>query len=111
MPQGPIPTYVTNQGGTLSNLNVTAAKVVKGAPGRLSRIVVQNAGTSGVLTINDLASTSGAAAGNQLISLTTAQLTSIIAANGGVITLEAPALTGIAVTTISGGIVANVFYS
>ena len=101
----PIATYSQFPGGNTSTLNITAAKVVKGAPGCLYRIVVQNAGTSGVLTINDLAATSGAAAGNQIISLTTAQLTAILAANGGIITLEWPCLTGIAVTTISGGIV------
>jgi len=111
MPQGPISVFSQYAGGSKSSINITAAAVVKAAPGCLYRIVIQAAGTSGTLTISDLATTSGAAAANQIISLTSAQLTTLIGNNGGVVTLEWPCQTGIAVTTCSGGIVANVAYS
>ena len=86
-------------GGQSSHLNVTAAAVIKASPGVLHKIVVIAPGTtSGALTINDLAATSGGAAANQIISIAYGSLTA-----GQVITLDWPCATGIAVTAVPGG--------
>ena len=78
---------------------MTAAAVIKASPGVLHKIVVIAPGTtSGALTINDLAATSGGAAANQIISIAYGSLTA-----GQVITLDWPCATGIAVTAVPGG--------
>ena len=90
---------VTQNGGKSSALNVTAAAVVKATPGTLHKIVVIAPGTtSGSLVINDLATTSGSAAGNTIFSILYSGLTA-----GQVITLDWPCATGIAVTGVPGG--------
>lgn len=92
-------------GGSNTALNVAAAQVVKGKPGTLYRILIQAVGTSGTLTINDCATTGAAAAGNQILTLLTANLTV-----GQVITLDWPCLTGIVISACSGGIVVSVSF-
>lgn len=55
-------------GGSLSSLNMTAAGVIKAAPGVLYRIVVVAGGsTSGSFVFNDCTTTGAAAASNQVL--------------------------------------------
>ena len=85
--------------GREAALNVTAAAVIKAGAGVIHRLIVIAPGTtSGSLTINDLAATSGGAAANQLFSVGFAGLTA-----GQVISLDLPVTTGIAVTAVPGG--------
>lgn len=99
MPQGPISTYVTNAGGTLSSLNTTAAKVVKATPGRLCKVVVTTPGSAGNLTFNDNNATGGTnVAANQILSLAFGSLTA-----GQVISLDFPCSTGIVLSSIPTG--------
>lgn len=56
---------MTSMGGLLSALNITAAAVVKAAPGRLSSISVLVSGTA-VGSANDAATVAAAAATNQV---------------------------------------------
>jgi hypothetical protein len=98
-------------GGIHTSLNIAAATVVKNAAGTLFGLMIENVGVAGVLTLSDLATTTGAAAGNQILTLTTAQLTSILAASGPYIDFAWPCAAGIAVTTISGGIVVAASYT
>jgi hypothetical protein len=65
MPQSPIQT--TNVVVSKRQLNITAATVVKAAPGRLFKAVVIVAGAAG--TINDCTTTGAAAAANELAAL------------------------------------------
>jgi hypothetical protein len=94
----PISTQSFRPGGNSSTLDVTAAAVIKASPGVLFRIFVVVAGSAGSLTINDLATTSGGAAANQIITIPFGSLTV-----GQVITLEAATATGIAVTAVTTG--------
>lgn len=90
---------LVSEGGYQSALNITAASVVKASPGRLCKIVVIAPGTtSGTLTINDLTTTTGGAAGNEIFSIGYAAMSA-----GQVIVLDWPCLTGIAVTAVPGG--------
>lgn len=95
MPQNPLQTLSATP--TQSKLNITAAVVVKAGPGRLGKLIVIEPGTTGgVLTINDLATTSGGAAGNEIFSVGFAGLTA-----GQVIDFgNWPCKTGIAVTAV-----------
>jgi mRNA-degrading endonuclease toxin of MazEF toxin-antitoxin module len=97
---------IQNLGGNNSALNVAAAKVIKNTNGTLFRVLVQAVGSGGTLTLNDVATVSGAAAGNQILTLLTASLTV-----GQVISLEWPCLTGIVVSACSGGIIVSISYS
>lgn len=97
MPQNPIQTVVVSP--TQSKLNITAAVVVKAAPGRLCKIIVSAPGTtSGALTLNDCTTTGAAAAANQIISIPFANLTA-----GQVISLDIPCKNGIVVSAVPGG--------
>jgi hypothetical protein len=90
---------LTSSGGELATYNVTAAAIIKASPGRLCKIVVIAPGTtSGALTVNNLTTTSGGAAANQIISIAYGSLTV-----GQVITLDWPCSVGIAVTAVPGG--------
>lgn len=108
MPQGPIPTFVTNQGGTQSSLQVNAAKVIKSSPGRVARIVTQTAGSAGALTVNDVTTTGAAGSANQIISLPFGNAN--IAA-GAVLVLEFPCASGIVISAVPTGWVGSVSYS
>src|SRR6185312_17101345 len=56
---------ITSDGGTSRTYNITAATVVKAAPGRLVRVSVIVAG-SATGTVNDVATTGGVGAANQV---------------------------------------------
>jgi hypothetical protein len=66
---GPVQVGLTLPGGSYAALNVTAAAVVKAAPGLLYRINVAAAGSAGSLTINDCATTGAATTANEIISI------------------------------------------
>jgi len=65
MPQGPTAVRVTNPGAASDHNNITAATVVKAAPGRLGLVSVIVAG-SAVGTVNDVLTTGAAAVANQI---------------------------------------------
>ena len=97
MAQGPI---AVNSGSVATNskIGVSAAAVIKATPGRLYKIVVTAPGSgSGVLTVNDCATTAAAAAGNQVFSIGFAALSV-----GQVLTFDWPFLVGIVVSAVPG---------
>lgn len=129
MPQGPLQSYVAvnaatkyaaplivgnagdlhvSDGGVSSTLNLSAAAIIKGAPGRLARIVIIAPGSSsGAFTFNDCATIGAAAAANEIFTY----------AEGGtagtVINLQWPCLVGIVLSAVPGAgspIVAVSFY-
>lgn len=88
----------TAGGGRSSAINLTAAQVIKGAPGRLCKIVVLGVvGTGGNLTFNDCTTTGAATTANQVLNLpgTTAV--------GTVITLDWPCVNGIVCSAVPTG--------
>lgn len=85
--------------GTQSLLNITAAAIIKGAPGRVVRISVVVAGTAAG-SVNDVATTAGAAAANQIAAIPNAV---------GVIQLDWPCTAGIVVTPGTGQTIAVSF--
>jgi len=91
----------TNQvadGGNSGATNVTAASVIKAAPGRICKIIVLGVvGTGGALTINDSLTVAGATTANQIY--TTAGTIAV----GTVITLQFPCLNGIVVSAVPTG--------
>jgi hypothetical protein len=99
----------TRTGGVQSALNVTAAAVIKAAPGALVSILVLAPGTtSGSLTINDCLTTGAAASTNVLWTALYTALTV-----GQVITLNFPALVGIVVSAVptAGSPNYNIFFN
>lgn len=90
-----------NQSGEDRVLNITAATVVKARPGIVGTVVV-NAAVTGNLTVNDVATTGGVAAGNLVYSAATP-------AAGTVVKLDFPCRFGIVVTPGSAGTVAVSF--
>jgi hypothetical protein len=112
-----VTTYNQFPGGTKSALNITAAGIVKkdannaALPGTLFSLLINAVGSAGVLTLNDTDTVAHAAAANQICTLTTAQLTSILAASGPRIELPWPCAIGIVVSVISGGIVIAAAYT
>lgn len=56
--QNPLPVTVYGLGGLLSALGVNAIGAIKPSKGILARILPQNAGSGGVLTLNDVAGSS-----------------------------------------------------
>lgn len=83
---------VAPQGGVLSHLNITAATVVKAAPGRLWTVTVTTAGSTAG-TASDVATTGGVAAANLI-----AELPNTV----GVYSLAWPCATGIVITPGTG---------
>lgn len=85
-------------GGASAAYNVTAVGVIKGAPGVLVRV---SCITAGSITLNDLATTSGAGLANQIWggSLTAGQ----------VLELNWPCAAGIVVSAITTAVVAIAF--
>ena len=81
-------------GGTSVTKNVAAVAVVKSGPGRLYA-VINNAGTAG-FTLNDLATTSGGAAANQLHVISATSVGQIFTYGPGGV----PFSTGLAVTAL-----------
>ena len=105
---GLVPTINTQPGGTKAALNVTAAGVIKAAPGTIMRIHTTTVGTGGALTINDTTTVGGAAAGNQVASFAFGNAN---VAAGAVVTLEVPCANGIVISAVpTGGWVGTVTY-
>lgn len=70
MPQAPLGAAIVNAGGNNSDLNNTTAQVIKSSPGRLRRVVINNAGSgSGAFTFNDCATLAAANAANQILTM------------------------------------------
>lgn len=95
---GPVTSSPGLPGGVQAHLGITATEVVKLGPSVLVRIIVQSPGTGGTLTLNDTDTVGHAASGNQILSLTNAQLTA-----GQQIVLEWPIGTGIVVSSVPTG--------
>jgi len=93
MPQNPIIAAVVTQ-----SKKVTAAEVVKAVGGTLVSIIVDNPGSGGALTLNDVATVGGAGSGNQILSVPFGNLTA-----GQVMTIFYPAKTGIVVSAVPSG--------
>jgi hypothetical protein len=84
--------------GLSTSLNITAATVIKAAPGRLVRISVIVAGAAG--TANDCTTTGAAAAANEI---------AVIPAAVGPVPLDWPCLAGIVVVPGTGQTIAVSF--
>jgi hypothetical protein len=82
-------------GGQSSALNLTAAQVIKPAPGVLVTIVCVTPGT-GSLTFNDVLTVGAAAAANEIITLAAP-------AAGAVIALNWPCAVGIVASSVPTG--------
>lgn len=85
-------TQMITPGGLSTSLNITAATVVKAKPGRICKVSVIVAG-SGTGTVNDLATTSGASAANQLY---------VVPQTQGIYELNLPCVNGILVVPGTG---------
>ena len=95
---GPISVSPGLPGGISAVLGVTAPAVVKNGPGILARVLVVAPGTSGNLTLNDAASTGGASASNEILTIPFGSL-----AAGQTIPLEWPCAAGIVVSSVPTG--------
>lgn len=91
--------------GSMNKLNVTAATVIKAAPGRICKVSVITAATAGTFGIYDAATTGSAATTNAVYPVSTASWP----AAGTFIALDFPCLTGIVVNPGTGGVVAVSF--
>lgn len=100
MPQGPIPINALNSGGINSDLNNTTTQVIKGSPGRLRKIMINNAGSSGAFTLNDCATVAAATPANVLFTL---PFNSIACYAGSVITADLIFKTGLVMSAVPGG--------
>jgi hypothetical protein len=99
---------IVGSGGASAWLNITAAQVIKAAPGRLCKIVILGVvGTGGALTFNDATTVAGATTANQILNL--AGTTAV----GNVTTIDWPCVNGIVVSAVpTGGTVQiNVSYN
>lgn len=85
-------TQMVTPGGLSTSLNITVATVVKAKAGRVCKVSVIVAG-SGAGTVNDLATTSGAAAANQLY---------VVPTTAGIYELNLPCVNGILIVPGSG---------
>jgi hypothetical protein len=91
-------------GGSKSTLNISAAAVIKASPGRLRRIIVQTVGTAGNWVFNDLTTTSGAAAANQVATIAY-NASGLVA--GVPVVFDWPFQTGIVISAVpTGGVIA-----
>jgi hypothetical protein len=103
MPQTPLTvikngTMITGAGSS-SALNVSAAAVIKAAPGRIVKIIILGVvGTGGALTINDCATVGAATAANQVFTWTTT-----FPAVGTIMTLDFPCQVGIVISSVFTG--------
>lgn len=116
MPQGPLGAYVAKaisnalaplildavnlltvtRGGISTALDLTAATVIKGSAGRIAKVVVVAGGTAsdGAFELNDSATTGGASAANEIISIPAGT------AAGTVIDLDWPCANGITLSAV-----------
>src|ERR1700727_959011 len=102
MPQYPQRVQILGIGGFQSKINVAAAAVIKAVLGTIFSIATNNAGSSGNLIVNDCATTGAASAANQILTLTTAQLTSLMQKRAS-LRLNFPCLNGITVSSMPTG--------
>lgn len=92
---------MTSSGGKSSTLNVTAAAVIKATPGRIARIIVLNAGTTGgAFTLNDCATTGAATTANQIFTIAYNAANNIA---GTIFSLEFPVTVGLVVSAVPTG--------
>lgn len=85
-------------GGGSSALNLTAAQVIKAAPGRICKVTILGVvGTGGNLTFNDCTTTAAATTANQIALL------SGTLAVGTVTTLDWPCINGIVCSAVPTG--------
>ena len=85
---------------TNNTLNVTAAAVIKAAPGRVAKISVLAPGSgSGTLTLNDCAEVDDATTENQVFNMAYNAAANVA---GAVLTLDFPCETGIVVSAVPG---------
>lgn len=97
--------------GTTVAFNQTAAAVIKVGAGRVAKVVIVAPGsTSGAFTLNDSATTGGAAIGNELWSAAF-NGTGIVA--GAVINLDMPFVNGLVISAVpgSGSPIVNIVYA
>jgi hypothetical protein len=106
MVQNALNTNVT--GGNFSTLNIQGATVVKGAPGRLAKLCISNAGSAGNLVINDSATLAGANSGNIILTM---PYNAALDASGSVINLDWPCLNGIVISAMPTGSIASVSWT
>lgn len=103
---GPINVAEGYPGGASAALNVTAAAVLKAAPGVCVRISVITAGSAGTLAINDCTTTGAAATANQFYNGLNASLT-----QGAVVELDWPCGSGITVSAVPTGSVLAIAFT
>jgi hypothetical protein len=88
-------------GGLSATLNVTAAAVIKASAGRIARVVILNAGTTGGgFVFNNVTTTGAATTANQVFNLPY-NATNCYA--GSVINLDIPCGTGIVLSAVPTG--------
>lgn len=88
-------------GGNLGTFNLTVAAVIKATPGRLAKIVIQNAGTTGgAFVFNDAATTGAAGIGNQIFSLAYNAPANTV---GAVFAVDWPCANGIVLSAVPTG--------
>ena len=101
-------TIQTSQGGLQSSLNNTANAVIKASKGRVAKVIINNpGGSSGVISIND-AATSGAVAAANLVWQQAYNATANV--EGEVILLDFPCQNGIYLTVDGGSPIVSVSY-
>lgn len=92
---GPISSSPGLPGGVSSAINITAAQVIKAAPGICATLICVAPGGAGSIVLNDFATVGGAATTNEIF----ARLFSALAA-GQVIPLRWPCAAGIVVSSV-----------
>ncbi len=108
MPQGPLAAAVVNTGGNNSSLNLSAAAVIKAAPGRLRRLAVNAAGSSGAWIFNDCATLATATTANQVANMPY-NATGVYA--GAIVPLDLVCKVGLVLSAVPAGApVGAVFY-
>jgi hypothetical protein len=95
---GPLNVAVGLPGGVSSAINVTAAGVIKAAPGILASISVVAPGSAGNLTLNDTTSVGGAASTNEILSIPFGTLSA-----GKVLKFLWPCASGICISAVPTG--------
>ena len=95
---GPLNASPGLPGGIYSVLDITAAAVIKSAPGILACVLIQIVGSAGSLVLNDCATTGAATVANQVINLAYSKLSP-----AQTITLQWPCQAGIVVSALPTG--------
>lgn len=93
-------------GGVSAAYNVAAAGVLKGAAGILVSISVVAPGTSGNLTLNDSATTGGAASSNEICSIPFSALSA-----SKILKFLWPCATGLTVSSVPTGFIGSIAFT